>query len=358
MNAFGNIIDRILGRGDHSVTVPPMDGALRPNDDLERAPAVCALPDADNLAKLDDRLVVSSGRSLHALEGDTATLIKTFDSDIACMAGLPDGSCLVGLADGVLAFVGGARDGRIVALPRNLLCLTAISVVDANTVILTNGSDKNRSDQWTNDLLAKGRTGSAWLVTLSDGQARKIADGLAFPYGAMVEGASVILAEAWTSRLLRIPTAGGKAETVLENLPGYPARLVADQAGGSWLSVFAPRSQLLEFVLREDEYRSRMLREVPRDYWIAPSLRSGRSFLEPLQAGGVKQLGVLKPWAPSRSYGLLVRLDREFRPRASYHSRADGSRHGITSSLVTHDSVWFTAKGDGVVGRLEKEAIR
>ena len=357
MNAFGNILDRLLGRGDYSVTVPPMDGALRPNDELEDAPAACALPDADNLALLGSRPVASSSRSLYALDTKPPTLIKTFDSDITCIAGMPDGTCIVGLANGVLAIVGGPRDGQTVTLSRSLLCLTAISVIDADTIVVANGSETNRPSQWADDLIGKGRSGSVWLVTLSDGNARKIADGLAFPNGAMVDGPSVIVSEAWANRLLRIPLTGGRAEVVLENLPGYPARLAVDPSGGSWLSVFAPRSQLLEFVLREDEYRARMMREVPRDHWIAPTLRSGRSFLEPLQAGGVKQLGVLKPWSPSRSYGLLVRLDRDFRPRASYHSRADGSRHGVTSTLVTGDTVWFTAKGDGVVGRFQKEAV-
>lgn len=356
MNAVGNIIDRILGRGDHSITVPPMDGALRPNDDLEHAPIVCALPDADNLTVIRGQPVVSSGRSLHALDGEHPAPIKAFDSDVTCTAALPDGGCLVSLADGMLAIVGGPRDGKSVALPRNLPCLTAISIVDADRALVTNGSETNRADQWQDDLIGKGRSGSVWLLTLSSGNAHKIADGLAFPHGVMVDGASIIVSEAWTSRLLRLPRAGGRPEVLLENLPGYPARLSADPAGGSWLSIFAPRSQLLEFVLREDGYRSRMMREVPRDYWIAPTLRSGRSFLEPLQAGGVKQLGVIKPWSPSRSYGLLVRLDHEFRPRASYHSRADGSRHGVTSSLAVGDAVWFTAKGDGVVGRIPKEA--
>jgi hypothetical protein len=355
MNAFGNIIDRILGRGDHSVTVPPMDGALRPNDDLEQAPAVFALRDADNLGLLGGRPVASSGPTLHALDSPTSTAIKNFDSDIACVASLPDGGCLVGLVDGALTIVGGPRDGRAVTPPRNLSCLTALCVIDADTIVVTNGSETSRPDQWADDLIGKGRSGSVWALNLSDGNARRIADGIAFPYGAMIDGQSVIISEAWTSRLLRIPLAGGRPETVFENLPGYPARLAADPSGGSWLSIFAPRSQLLEFVLRENEYRSRMMREVPRDCWIAPTLRSGRSFLEPLQAGGVKQLGILKPWSPSRSYGLLVRLDTQFRPRASYHSRADGTRHGVTSSLVSAEGILFTAKGDGVIGRLPRE---
>ena len=53
-----------------------------------------------------------------------------------------------------------------------------------------------------------------------------------------------------------------------------------------------------------------MIDEIDPDYWVAPCLRSGRSPLEPTQQGGVKQLGVLKPWSPSRSYGLIARLDR------------------------------------------------
>ena len=52
-----------------------------------------------------------------------------------------------------------------------------------------------------------------------------------------------------------------------------------------------------------------------------------------MQGGGLKQLGILKPWAPTRSYGLVVRRDAEGEPRASFHSRADGRRHGITSCV-------------------------
>ena len=89
--------------------------------------------------------------------------------------------------------------------------------------------------------------------------------------------------------------------------------------------MFAPRSQLVEFVLREPAYRRRMMAEVPRPFWMAPKLRSGRSFYEPLQGGGVKHLGILKPWAPTLSCGLCVRLDRNCSSRASLHSRADGA---------------------------------
>ena len=93
------------------------------------------------------------------------------------------------------------------------------------------------------------------------------------------------------------------------DLPAYPGR-IAPAADGYWLALFAPRSQLVEFVLREPAYRKRMMAEVPQPFWVAPKLRSGRSFYESLQGGGVKHLGLLKPWAPTMSAGLCVKLDR------------------------------------------------
>jgi hypothetical protein len=102
-------------------------------------------------------------------------------------------------------------------------------------------------------------------------------------------------------------------------------------------------------VLREDRYRRRMIGEVAPDYWIAPALRSGWTPLAPTQQGGVTQFGLLKPWSPSWSYGLVARLDAAYRPAASLHSRANGRRHGVTSCLAFDGRLFFCAKGDGVV---------
>ena len=77
---------------------------------------------------------------------------------------------------------------------------------------------------------------------------------------------------------------------------------------------------VLELVLREPEYRHAMMAEVDPRYWIAPALRSGQSFLEPMQGGALKQMGILKPWAPSLSYGLVLRLSPDFIALQSLHS--------------------------------------
>jgi len=196
---------------------------------------------------------------------------------------------------------------------------------------------------------------------MATGKQTKISGGLAFPYGIYYDGKTFVVAESWRSRLLRVFLDGSKPpEEVLGHLPGYVSRMAPAQGGGIWLTVFAPRSQLIEFVLRENRYRKLMMRQIEPEFWVAPTLRSNKSFLEPLQAGGVKQLGIMKPWSPGKSYGMVILVeDCDFRPIASLHSRADGTRHGVTSCIEHNGRLLIAVKGDGMVAsypidRIEK----
>jgi hypothetical protein len=90
---------------------------------------------------------------------------------------------------------------------------------------------------------------------------------------------------------------------------------------------------------------------------VAPKLKSGRSYYEPLQGGGVKHLGLLKPWAPTMSFGMCVWLDAGFQPRFSLQSRADGKTHGTTSVVEHGGAAVVAARGDGIVVRLDQPAI-
>ena len=229
-------------------------------------------------------------------------------------------------------------------------------------LIACEGSAQRRPDEWKRDLIETGAygagEGSVWAFG-PDGSSRCLARGLRYPFG--VTGYTdnrVLVSESWRHRVLAMELTGnGRTETVLGDLPGYPARLSQGSDGYFWLSSFAPRGQLLEFVLREPAFRRRMMDEVDPKYWVAPSLANGRSFLEPLQAGGVKQMGILKPWAPTRSYGLVVRLDNDARPVASAHSRADGIRHGTTSAVEHDGRLFVTSKGNDAVLSMSIESV-
>jgi hypothetical protein len=358
---FSRLIDPLRGSGDHAITVPPMDGALQPNELLEHAPLAVALTAPDSLLRLGDEIIVSSGRILHAFGNqspDRIRVVGTFEADVCCLALSPSGALATGLANGRIVFSRLDSEGTFRPAPslpleslqgQRINCPTALAFTNDGGLLVCNGSETHSPLDWKRDLTQRGASGSVWLFE-QNGGAKALARGLAFPNGVLCQDdGSLIVSESWTSRLVRLQPQS-EPKPLLTDLPGYPAGLAARAAGGAWLAVFAPRSQLFEFILREREFREQMMNDIDPDYWIGPSIHPPRSFLEPLQGGSMKQLGIMKPWAPTRSYGLVVALNRDFQPEASAHSRADGSRHGIRNILEHDGRLWVASKGgNGVV---------
>lgn len=356
MNPVRRTLDRWVGRGEASITVPPMDGAFRPNDRLDAAAPLLELPNPDCLALTAMGLVVSSGRSLFSVDKPGAPPLASFDAEISALAGLPDGGAAAALADGRIVFAGGQHDGRAIAANPEIKCITALAPSRDGALLVANGSASYGPDAWKRDLMEKGATGSLWRIEPAGGAPQRLAGDLAYPSGIVEDPDSIVVSESWRCALTRIsPPGRGRTTPVLENLPAYPGRLSLGADNTVWLALFAPRSQLVEFVLSEDRYRRRMIESIDPALWIAPSLRAGRAPQEPTQQGGITQLGVLKPRSPSLSYGLIARLDRTYLPTASFHSRAPGHRHGVTSCVAHNGRVFFAAKGDGVVASLSLE---
>ena len=357
IGAFSRAIDRFRGSGDAAVTIPSMDGAFRPNHMLETAAAVLEIDEPDNLVFDDRRVLFSSGPTLFEFMrglSPQAKRIAEFEYAITAAHAHPSGTLAVGLASGEVVLRGGSGDGqRLTAFEgRPIRCPTALYFADAETLLVCLGSQKNDPTDWARDLLEGNSSGSVWRVDLTSREATCLADGLAWAGGVVAaRQGSVAVAEAWRHQLVAI--GGGAPQTILSEIPGYPARLAPAGDGGYWLSIFAPRSQLVEFVLREPDFRQRMMREIVPQFWVAPSLHHARDYREPLQAGAIKQLGELKPWAPSRSYGLVCGLDAEFVPIQSFHSRADGKRHGITSTVEADGRLFATSKGGNVILALD-----
>ena len=347
--ALRDWVDRFLGRGEAAVTVPPLDGALKPNNLLEEAPAGTRAPAADNILVTPAGLVFSSGSQVLLLAGEgqaEPALLYSAAGVVSALAVSTDG--VLAVASKTLVFIDANGHAVTTLLPgsQDWGGVTAMAFAGDGSLILCVGSAANALDEWQRDLLDGGRSGSVWRLDPKSGKAQKLADRLAYPNGVVIEtDGSIIVSEAWEKRLVRLSPQGKGLGQVMEDLPGYPARISTSTRGGYWLTIFAPRSQLIEFVLREPEYRKTMMAEVDKAFWVAPALGSGRSFREPMQGGALKQMGILKPWAPTRSYGLVVELPPDFVPVRSLHSRAGGKRHGITSAVEAGGTLWATAKG-------------
>jgi hypothetical protein len=339
-----------------AITIPPMDGSLRPNTALDDAEVLLSVKQPDNLAWIDDRLVFSTGGTAMAIDpaaqGSAPEILVKFASPISALANRPGGGSALALDDGEIRIWG--ADGAELALKgigaSGLTCPTALLFLDQDTLIVCQGSQEVSPSGWARDLMQKGSTGSVWRLDLRTGGWVCLASGLAFPHGLIARGGELIVSESWRHRLVSLSAdRPSTPRPALINLPGYPSRLSPAGEGGAWLCLFAPRNRLIEFVLQEDNYRSAMLQQVEPDFWIAPALSTRLSFLEPLQCGGVTTMGISKAWAPTRSYGLLVRLNGAMQPVASYHSRANGHRHGVTSAVEAAGYVMAAARGGDVI---------
>jgi hypothetical protein len=355
-------ISNFFGRGDEdTLSVPPMDGVFKPNTRLDSAERLLAMPGIDNLAVADGALYCSSGNALYRidLKSGTATPIKQFEGPVTMITASPAGRIAVAAEGAGLQVLDPNGDVYTLSLPaENVSCITAAVFRDEDTILFSIGTQKHALSDWKRDLMNHGATGLIASHKLSTGSTAVIRDRLAFPYGITVTANTTIaVSESWRHRVVAIDTQrGGAAMAVLPDLPAYPARLVPASDGGHWLALFAPRRQLTELVLREDDYRHEMMETIPPEDWIGPDFGEGGSEEQPLQSGSVRQMGIMKPWAPSRSYGMIVRLDRDMTPVASYHSRADGKMHGIASVVEWDGALYAASKGSGTLIRLDLAA--
>ncbi|HWA45097.1 MAG TPA: hypothetical protein VHA10_17890 [Hypericibacter adhaerens] len=365
LRLFRRACDRFMGgRGEFSITVPVMDGPLKPNDRLERARSVAVLPAVDNATVVGGRLLVTAGDAVLSLEAPgTLQPHSRHQAPISCLAASEAGALAVGLDGTGVRIVGGRHDGLLLDRLGSVVlrCPTAALFLGEDTLIVSNGSAPFTAAQWSHDLLHHGRSGTVLRIDLGSKKATVLAAGLAFPSGLCLAGDGIgglLVSEAWRHRVIALDKERqAPPREILAGLPSYPGRICRAGAGGYWLALFATRSQLQEFVLREDRFRRQMIAEIDPEFWIAPSLSSGHSFKEPLQAGGVIRLGVHKPWAPTRSYGLVARLDEDFQPVWSAHSRADGTRHGITSVAERRGALFATSKGKGEIVAIDDVSL-
>jgi len=351
-----SVIDRDGGQN----AIPPLDGALSPNDRLDTAvPIGEPLPGIDDvIAAGDGAVYVSAGRQVLKLSGadlSTRTVVAEFEDDAGGLALHPDGRLLVCVAGRGLAAIDPAKpEPRWLETAGGgaLVGLLSVTAAPDGRIYAVEGSAGRRPGEWRHDLMEKRANGR--LISCGAGldNPQVLLRDLLYPHGVMAsaDGNGLCLTESWAHCLSRFALTAnglGPRETIAANMPGYPARLHPDGHGGLLLGVFARRTHLIEFVLKEDDFREEMMATMPPEYWVAPALAGGSDCLEPMQIGSVKALGIQKPWAPPRSYGLLVHLDADGEATDSLHSRAGGRFHGITAACATPSGIVIAARGAG-----------
>lgn len=344
--------------------IPSMDGPLSPNALLDDAVTMGAtLPDADDVASgPDGSLFVSAERSIYQFSGpgyEIAEPIQNFNGEVGGIAVHPDGRLLVCVAgEGLWAGFRGEtgqflRDVEGVPLGG----LTSVAVGPDGAIFVTLGSQTFAPADYLKDLMHKNCSGGLIRVTSDLRSAQFLAKGLAYPGGLCFnqDGQQILFTQSWSHSLHEVSPDRGNVRCVIPNLPGYPGRIKASERG-YLLCLFGMRTHLTELVLREDKFRNDMIQIIDPKYWIGPALRTTGSCYEPLQAGNVKKLGVMKPWAPPRSYGLVIEMDTQGELLRSMHSRVGGKWHGITAAIETEAGLAVVSRGAGQLLRARWEA--
>jgi hypothetical protein len=356
--ALEDFLDNFLGRGDAAITVPPFDGPLKPNQLLEHAEVLAEFDAPEDLAVIGGALYLADGAVLRRREAGSSREVRRFDRPLTAICGLAGGGLAVAL-DGreirIFATAEGSDEGRRISGGMN--AVNALAAGADGRLLATDGSANEPCGEWVRDLLERGYSGRLLSIDAGTGEIKVRASGLQFAFGVAAAGETVLVSESWKHRVLAV-AANGSVRFALDQLPVYPSRIVPASDGGYWLTAFTARTQLVEFVLRERGYRKRMMREVPPEFWVAPRLRSGASFREPMQGAHLKTMGVVKPWAPPRSYGLVIRLAADFAPLYSFHSRVDGVNHGVVAVAELDGALYVLAKGPRRLLRLQLTAAK
>jgi sugar lactone lactonase YvrE len=362
-------VEQLIFRDRDPHAIPSMDGAFSPNDLLDRlAPIGEPLLGADAIAAAPGgSLYVSAENRIWRLSGEgyeDRAVFAEFEGRVGALAFDREGRLLACTASGLALLDGGGRTIKRIETVEGtpLRCLTAVASASDGTVYLSDGSTRHGAEDWRVDLMELKRDGRIISCGSALEEPRVLLRGLDYPAGLVASDGWLWFTESFAHRLSRAPIAGraslGLPEIVIPNMPGYPSRLAAASGGGFWLSLFALRTHLVEFVLREDDFRREMMRTIPQDYWVAPALASGKDCLEPLQVGGLRALGVDKPWAPPRSYGLVARIDGDGEPVETLHSRVGGRCHGVTAAVETPKGLVVVSKGSGRVLLRRLEALQ
>lgn len=112
------------------------------------------------------------------------------------------------------------------------------------------------------------------------GTTRTVIRDLVFPNGicSCHDGESLLIAQTWLCRILRYYHSGpnkGRLEIFMDNFPGYLDNINRSSDGGYWIALNGMRSPAYDLAMRMPSFRRRMMKRIPRDEWLYPSMNHG-----------------------------------------------------------------------------------
>ena len=326
-------------------TVPPLEAGLRPNTLLDTADVLFDGFEADDVVVLSNGTVaVSSGCELYVLRDDKGIEpLITFEGTVLALTARGDEIVAAIEGRGLVSIAAGDQVGDLNSSEGLRSGITSLSALADGRIAVTIGSSTHTHAGWSHALVTGESSGSIVLV---DGAAvETLAEGLPWPSGVCAgDEGELLVSLSLGHRIEKVSLATKARSVVVGNLPAYPGRLTQG-TDGCLVAFPYVRNRLSELLMDEDAFIEEMVRTIKPDEWMVPRLRNENPYTSALQLGQLRVLGVLKPWAPARSYGLVGVLDRQGRFATSYHSRVDGKQHGVTAAVMLPEGILTVVRG-------------
>jgi hypothetical protein len=333
--------------GTHT-SIPPMERGLRPNSRLDSAQVLLdpGVYEPDDLVLLDSGAIwFSSGAAVHELKDSAMRTVVELDGRVGPL--ITRGSDVIAAVEGRgLVTVDASGAVNDLSSDRSVsTCVTDLTALPDGSILACVGSTEYGVDGWGRALVDGDRSGL--LVRVVGDRTEVVADRLGWPSGVASDADGNVVVSLSQQHRLESRTADSLERVdrvMLGNLPLYPGR-VSHTERGWWVTGPYVRNRVTAMLLDEPELLAEMVETINPDEWFIPRLRSENPYTDPLQMGQLRVLGIVKPWAPPRSYGVAFRIDPDGRIADSAHSRVDGNRHGITGVADDGDRVILAAQG-------------
>ena len=155
-----------------------------------------------------------------------------------------------------------------------------LDIAPDGKIYFSDATTRYDSHTWLQDAIEARPNGRLVCHDPKSDRTRTVLRGLRFSNGVCLshDGRSVLFAESFGYNISRLWLEGpkeGQVEQVIADLPGYPDNINRASDGNYWLALIGIRSPIWDLSMTMPSFRLRMIKQVPHDEWLCPSINLG-----------------------------------------------------------------------------------
>lgn len=230
---------------------------------------------------------------------------------VVCVAGMglyqvaPDGELTL-LTDEV------PRNWRRLSDDSRIRLADDVDIVPDGRIFFSEATTRFELPDWILDSIEGRPNGRLICYDPSTGRTRTVVDDVVFANGVCSshDGESLLLASTWLCKVFRYWHSGerqGRIEVFVDNLPGYVDNVNRASDGSYWIALNGLRSPTFDLAMAMPEFRRMMIKQIPTDEWLFPSLNHG-CIVKVSESGEVTE----SLWDPTTEWHPSITSMREF----------------------------------------------